>query len=45
MLVGDAKNRGIVDIDFEKDVERFIMNSDAGDDDRCPSYSGADHDR
>ena len=43
-LVGDAESRGIVDIDFEKDAERFIMDSDA-DDDSCSSYSGADHDQ
>ena len=43
-LVGDAESRGIVDIDFEKDAERFIMDSDA-DDDSCSSYSGPDHDQ
>jgi hypothetical protein len=40
-LVGDAESRGIVDIDFERDAERFIMDSDADDDDDCcSSYSG-----
>lgn len=42
-LVGDAESRGIVDIDFEKAAERFIMDSDA-DDDSCSSHSGLDHD-
>ena len=43
-LVGDAESRGIVDIDFEKDAERFTMDSDA-DDDSCSSFSGLDHDQ
>ena len=43
-LVGDAESRGIVDIDFERDAERFIMDSDASDD-SCSSCSGADHDQ
>jgi hypothetical protein len=45
-LVGDAESRGIVDIDFEKEAERFIMGSvDSDADDSCSSYSGADHDQ
>ena len=46
-LVGDAESRGIVDIDFEKDAERFIMDSmdSDADDDSHSSYSGADHDQ
>ena len=46
-LVGDAESRGIVDIDFEKDAERFIMDSvdSDADDDSCSSYSGANQDQ
>ena len=42
-LVGDAESRGIVDIDFERDAERFIMDSVDSDADDDTSYSGADH--
>lgn len=46
-LVGDAESRGIVDIDFEREAERFIMDSmdSDADDDSCSSYSGADRDQ
>jgi len=44
--VGEAESRGIVDIDFEKDAERFIIDSDADDgddddDDSCSSSSNS----